>query len=362
VRGPRAPIRAIGFGFALAIAGTTGLADARTTGPSESSAAAAGKVLRRAVTFEVRNTDRSALPCTSDGAAYEVKGHLIEPATSRSPRSVTLYLHGLGTGQFLWNLRGAPRYDFAAALARAGHRSVVIDRLGYGTSGRPLGTDVCLGADADVAHQIVSQLRSGDYSLEPGDAPRFDRVALAGHELGGLVANIEAMSFDDIDALAVFAHTTQVSLRTFAQFYANRQVCEVGGETAMPGGPGGYAYFGATTAEFQATAFHSVEPSVFKLAAELRGRDPCGETASIVDGLVLELKSLSRVTDPVLVVCGREDASTPDFGCPFFKRRYTGSRDVSLAIIRNAGHMLPLERSAPSFRRRVSRWLDAHGF
>jgi len=158
----------------------------------------------------------------------------------------------------------------------------------------------------------------------------------------------------------VFGHTPQVSRRTFEQFYANRELCEAGGEPATHGGPGGYAYFGTTVADFRTTVFHSVEPSVFKLATQLRGRDPCGETASIIDALVLELKSLSRVTVPVLLVCGREDATTPEFACPFFKRRYTGSRDVSLAFIRNAGHALPLERSAPTFRRRVSRWLNAH--
>jgi pimeloyl-ACP methyl ester carboxylesterase len=343
------------------VAAAPSLADA-TTGRSGSASATAAKVVRRAVTFQVQNVDRSVLPCTSDGAAYEVNGHLVEPATARSPRSVTLYLHGAGTGEFLWNLTAAPRYDYAAALARAGHASVVIDRLGYGESGRPRGTEVCLGSDADVAHQIVSKLRSGGYAVDGGEAPRFDRVALAGLDLGALIANIEALSFDDVDGLAVIAHTTQVSLRTFRQFYANRQLCEAGGEPATHGGPGGYAYFGATVAEFRATGFHSVDPAVFTLAAQLRGRDPCGETESIIDALVLELKSLSRVTDPVLVLCGREDRATPDFACPFFKRRYTGSEDVSLAFVRNAGHALPLERSAPAFRRRISKWLYAHGF
>ena len=361
VRAPRVLIIAIALGLALAIAATPSLADARSNGRSRSTAEGTSKVLRRAITFQVHNVDRSALPCTSDGAAYEVKGHLVEPETSRSPRSVTLYLHGLSSGEFIWSLEAAPRYDYAVAMARAGHASIVVDRLGYGKSGHPQGTQVCLGADADVAHQVVLKLRSGDYSVEGGEAPRFDRVALAGLDIGGLIANLEAFSFGDIDGLAVFGHTPQVSRRTFEQFYSNRQLCEGGGEPASAGGPAGYGYFGTTVAEFRATVFHSVEPAVFKVAAQLRGRDPCGETASIIDALVLELKSLSRVTIPVLLVCGRDDGTTPEFACPFFKRRYAGSRDVSLSFIRNAGHAFPLERSAPAFRRRVSSWLNAHG-
>jgi pimeloyl-ACP methyl ester carboxylesterase len=94
----------------------------------------------------------------------------------------------------------------------------------------------------------------------------------------------------------------------------------------------------------------------------LRPRDPCGDGASLIDALVLDLKSLSRITVPVLIVCGREDATTPDFACPYLKRRYVGSRDVSLSFVPKAGHALPLERAAPVFRRRVSTWLSAHGF
>jgi pimeloyl-ACP methyl ester carboxylesterase len=255
-----------------------------------------------------------------------------------------------------------PRYDYAAALARSGHAAVVIDRLGYGSSGHPQGDQTCLGADADVVHQVIGKLRDGDYALEGGGPLRFDKVALAGHSAGGLIANIEAFSFDDVDALVAMGYTPQVRIAAFEQFYTNRAVCEAGGQQSVPGGPGGYAYFGQTDAEFQDAGFHDAEPAVREAATRLRTRDPCGDTASIVDALVLDLKSLSRVKVPVLLVCGREDAVTPDFACPYLKRRYVGSSDVSLAFVRNAGHALTLERTAPTFRRRVARWLSAHGF
>jgi pimeloyl-ACP methyl ester carboxylesterase len=358
----RVLIIATTLGVSGVIAAAPGLADATTNGRSGSTTPSTTQVVKRAVAFQVRNVDRSGLPCTSDGAAYEVKGHLVEPETSRSPSSVTLYLHGLGLGEFLWSFDAAPRYDYAAAMARAGHASVVVDRLGYGASGHPAGNQVCLGADADVAHQIVGALRAGDYAIDGAKAARFDKVALAGHDIGGLIANLEAFSFGDVDGLAVVGHTPQVSRSTFEQFYVNRTVCEAGGEPQTTGGPGGYAFFGQTAAEFRESVFHSVEPGVSKVATVLRGRDPCGETASIIDALVLELKSLSRIKVPVLLVCGRDDATTPDFACPFLKRRYVGSGDVTLAFIKNAGHAMPLERTAPRFRLRVSRWLNAHGF
>jgi pimeloyl-ACP methyl ester carboxylesterase len=326
------------------------------------------KVVKRAITFQVANVDRSALACPSDGATYDVKGHLVGPesqvgsSASGAHRSVTLYLHGFSFGEFFWSFSAVPRYDYAAAMARAGHASVVIDRLGYGASGHPAGNQTCLGAQADVAHQIVGELRSGDYVLERGKSLSFERVALAGHAIGGLIANLEALSFGDVDGLVAMSYTPQVTRTAFEQFYTSREVCEAGGQPAVAGGPGGYAYLEQTDTEFRSSAFHGADPAVMEAATPLRSRDPCGDTASTVDALVQDLKSLPKVKAPVLLVCGREDAVTPDFACPYLKRRYVGSKDVSLSFVRNSGHALPLEQTAPSFRRRVSGWLSARGF
>jgi pimeloyl-ACP methyl ester carboxylesterase len=326
------------------------------------------KVLERPVTFLVKNVNRSILPCPSDEAAYEVRGHLIGPPSEVGPaasgghRSVTLYLHGFSFGEFFWSFSAVPRYDYAAAMGRAGHASVVIDRLGYGSSGHPDGNQSCLGAQADIAHQIVGQLRSGDYVVDGGEPPRFDDVALAGHAAGALIANLEAISFDDVDGLVAMSYTPQVTRSAFEQFYASRVVCDAGGEPPTQGGAGAYAYLNQTTAGFEASAFHTAEPAVVAAAIRLRTPDPCGDGGSIIDGLVQDLKSLSRVNVPVLIVCGREDAVTPDFACPYLKRRYVGSSDVSLSFVRNGGHALTLERAAPAFRRRVATWLTGHGF
>jgi pimeloyl-ACP methyl ester carboxylesterase len=346
----------IGMALALAMLGAPGAAGAAGT-----------KVVKRAVTFRVTNVNRSLLACPSDGAAYDVKGHLIGPATkvgagaSGGRRAVTLYLHGFSLGEAFWNFGSSP-YDYATALARAGHASVVVDRLGYGASGHPDGNATCLGAAADVAHQLIGALRSGDYAVDGGGPPRFERVALAGHSVGALIANVEGFSFGDADALLAIGYTPQVTRDAFEQFYASRVVCLAGGQPLQPGGPGGYAFMGQTDAEFGEIGFHSAAPDVKAAATRLRARDPCGDSASLVDALVADLKSLPRVKVPVLIVCGREDGVTPSFACPVLKRRYSGSRDVTLDFVANAGHALPLERAAPVFRRKVGRWLAAHGF
>jgi pimeloyl-ACP methyl ester carboxylesterase len=328
--------------------------------------AAAEKVVKRPVTFEVVNVNRSLLRCASDGDLYEVKGHLIGPESKVDPgaggkrAAATLYLHDFAFGEFFWSFGAVPRYDYAAALARAGHVSVVVDRLGYGASGHPEGDQTCLGAQADVAHQIVDELRSGEYAVEGGEPPRFGKVALAGHYVGALIANLEAFSFKDVDALVAMSYTPQVTVQAFENFYESRAVCDRGGEPTEAGATG-YTYISPTESDFDDSAFHSAAPAVVAAANRLRARDPCGDGASIIDALVLDLKSLSQVKVPVLLVCGREDAVIPSFACPYTKRRYSGSGDVSLFYVAKAGHALTLERSAPAFRRRVAAWLGRHG-
>src|SRR4051794_66252 len=77
-----------------------------------------------AVTFTVHNTNTSKFPCASDGATYQVKGHLTGPASAlasaskkkRRAKGVTLYLHGLGVAEWLWYF---PRANYDYALQQA---------------------------------------------------------------------------------------------------------------------------------------------------------------------------------------------------------------------------------------------------
>src|SRR4051812_47695055 len=102
-----------------------GVAAARTT-----------KIASVPVSFQVANTNAPGAPkCAPDGATYTVRGHITGPAGFR-PAGATLYLHGLGLGEWLWNFP-VQRYSFVRAMARAGHVSVSVDRLGYGQSDRP---------------------------------------------------------------------------------------------------------------------------------------------------------------------------------------------------------------------------------
>ena len=243
------------------------------TAPGAAAQAASDEVVDIPVAFKVANVDRSGVPCPTDLSTRTVRGHLTAPRRlldAPSPPPVTLYLHSLSTGEWQWRWRTSPGVDYATEMARRGLASVTIDRLGYGASDRPHGMLLCAGGSADVVHQIVRALRSGTYSAAPGAAPRFGRVVVAGHSLGGLTAEVEAYSFKDVDGLILLG---------YADGGTNIQAADVVTGTAMFTDclTTGYAHFAPP--ERQRQAFYGVPADITDAAMRMRSPDPCGELA-----------------------------------------------------------------------------------
>jgi len=339
------------------------------TGVASGSARAAepAGVVDVPVAFAVKNTNTSRVSCASDGAPYTVRGHLIAPASQlagRGPQAVTLYLHGLGYGEFFWHFTGVPGYDFATELARAGNASLVIDRLGYGASGKPPGQQSCYGSQADVTHQLVGQLRAGSYQAGGAAARAFSRVVLASHSAEGFTAQNEAYTYRDIDGLMVFSFADSGSTPlTLSLFGRAQTICAAGGQPqAGSSGPGGYAYVGQTDAEFQGANFYDTDPAVVSLVTGMRSRDPCGETASAVANGSSDTTNDGQITVPVLLAIGDHDALFSPSSLSTQKAQFTGSRDVTALTLPDTGQAVTLGRSAPTFRSAVIDWLRARGF
>ena len=318
-------------------------------------AAAAPRVVP--ISFHVQNVNRSQVLCSPGGGAITVRGHLVLPDGAQ-PSGVLLALHGLGFGEFFWDFTDVPGYDLADGLARDGHAVAAIDRPGYGASTRPNGNALCIGSQADMAHQMIAALRSGDYTATgESAAPRFSRVALAGHSAGGEIAEVEAASFSDVDALAILGWADQTTsvfvLQTFA---AATQDCLLGAA------PDGYAPFGRTAADFHQAMFANADPAVVAAVTARRNPDPCGDDLSVLAALAGNQTQTQTIKVPVLLLHGEKDALFPPPADQLQKLRFLGSSDVTAATIAGSGHALTLERSAPEVRTRISQWLARHGF
>lgn len=333
------------------------------------SAAAARTVVDVPVAFTVQNTNTSQVPCASDGSSYVVRGHLTGPRAAiehPAPRAVTLYYEGFESGEWNWRFRSVPGYDYAADMADRGQVSVTVDQIGYGASGHPLGYLTCFGAQADVAHQIIGQLRHGSYTATGEPAVAFQKVVFAGHDIGGGIAEIEAYSYHDVDALMLFTWQDQGQtpylLRTVADANAR---CAAGGEPAYAGGPAGYVYF--PQLEDWPMLMPNSDPAVVAGAAASRLRNPCGlvtgaAPAVFFNGAPSETgRGLSTIDVPVLLVLGALDPVFTRDGFEQQRAHFSGSPDVTSVLMDGTGHFEMLDRNAPRFRGLVAHWLHSRG-
>lgn len=331
-------------------------------------AAAPVEIVDEVVSFPVSNANTSRVACATDGADYIVRGHLVGPRSAvegAKPATVTVYLHDFGIGEFFWHFTAVPGYDYARSMAASGHVSLTLDELGYDASDRPNGNLSCVGGQADIAHQVVTRLRSGDYGVE-GMSPAFGKVVLAGHSTGALIAQVEAYSFQDVDGLAVLGFSDNGASQTAMQeFAATGAVCARGGELSEGDrGPPAYAYFGQTEGDFTRGFFNSenADPAVVSSAVALRNRGPCGDIGSVAPAIAADQASLSEVRVPVLLVYGEKDAVFPPEGASQQQTMFSGSEDVTTRVIPNSGHAFTLERSRGEFTTIVRDWLERHAF
>jgi pimeloyl-ACP methyl ester carboxylesterase len=330
--------------------------------------AAPADIQRVPVTFQVANTNSSGLPCPAGGEKVTISGELVAPngaLEATGPKAVTLYLHGLDAGLWFWNFNAVPGYDHVGEMARLGHVSVAIDRVGYGSASVP-GTSSCLGSQADVAHQIIGQLRSGGYDAGGNPATKFDKVALAGHSIGGAIAQIEAYSYDDIDALAILLWGDNSSSRDAqAKFMGAGLNCLKGGEPSKAGGPGGYTYL-VPQDMFRSVMFGTADPAVLDAAEPLQNRNPCGDIASTLPTILIDEFRVSQIKVPVLLAYGEKDKVFPakdaTQGLSAQKNLYKGTTDVTEVVLADTGHFMTMEKSAPEFRAELNGWLCGQGF
>jgi pimeloyl-ACP methyl ester carboxylesterase len=322
--------------------------------------AAAQSTVEIPVAFQVKNTDTSQSPCDSglpNGATYTIRGHISGPQAalaSGMASRITVYLFGYEAGEWNWDLKGVPGYDYAAEMAKQGQVSLTLDELGYGTSGHPAnGNETCQGAEADIAHQIIQKLRGGGYTPEGAPGIKFSTVVLAGHDIGGEVAEIEAYSFHDIDGLMLVSWADQ----GFTKYIIKRaavvasQTC---GESAS-----GYVHF-ISDQEFRTLFTYNMEPRVIKAVDALRSPNPCGIIRSSPPSVPIDKTHLAQITVPVLIVFGDNDEVVYERkGEEEQQGDFSGSRDKSTEFIPEAGHLVMFAKTGPLYD---STGFDSTGF
>jgi pimeloyl-ACP methyl ester carboxylesterase len=292
-------------------------------------------VVELPVSFAVHNTNTSMAPCPSDGMDYTVKGPIVAPAAAlESPKAATLYLHAVTWGEYYWHLANIPGYDYAANMAEKGHVSVIVDRLGYGASGKPAGNGgTCFGSEADVAHQMVQALKSGSYTLG-GHAPvTFSKVFIAGSSVGGMTSEIENYSFHDTDGVINWGWGEY----RFSG-YAMKEAGDLGRRCFQGGDSGAPPYY-ATFAlnSIQTFYFNSAKPEV-RAQIPRANPDPCTQFASIPPSVQADEMHKREINVPVLSIFGDADSIFSPQAAKDAAAEFTGSPESTLVMISGASH------------------------
>ena len=353
---PRHPHRSAARRCLLALAAILVLSLTPAAGAS-----ASGPVLERPISFQVQNTNESKFTCATDGRTYTIRGHLVgTKAELTSPTATTLYLHGLGLGEFFWNDHVVKGFDFVEGLAKRGHVSVTINRLGYNTSGKPQGPGSCIGGQATIAHEIIGDLKSHHYrgSLHP----KFKRVGLIGHSAGGQITEVESYSFGDAAAIGVLAYADQgVSPFQLELAAGAKEVCDRGGEPSNEvSGPGGYAKLGQTKQQGREAFFSSAPPKVQFETLNILTANPCGDLASYAAAPATDLANIGQIQVPVLTVQGSKDTLFPVPDVKTQSTLFAGSTSVTYADLPNSAHALTLESEHGRLEAIVAKFLSMH--
>ncbi|GAA1128328.1 alpha/beta hydrolase [Nocardioides aquiterrae] len=311
--------------------------------------AAPPRIESRGVVFDVSNINETSVPCTSDGQQYHLRGRLVGPTKDLDGVSgalrVNVLVHDLGAGGWFWNLRSHPAYDYATRLAAQGETTLVLDRLGYGASRLADGNATCLGAQANMLHQVVQHLTSGRYdytSSRFGATPAAAHVVTHGLGIGAAIAQVEAGTFDDVDGLVLMSWTDRgaTSLATRAAARHSRDCV-------------GTDY--APRPSMRELFFSSASGAVRRAVVHRQDDDPCGDVGSL-SPLVLGSNLEAREVDaPVLLLYGGKDkvnrASAREDQAASYSTR------VTTRTFPGAGYALPLEKQAGQVRAAVLRWL-----
>jgi pimeloyl-ACP methyl ester carboxylesterase len=323
-----------------------------------------GEIVDAPLRVTVRNTNTTAVSCMADGGERTLHGHLTAPRSvlSRPDPAVTLFVHGFAVHEPFWRFRAVPGYDTTMKLAEAGHASVTIDRAGYGTSRVPAdGNTTCIGSQADMAHQVVEALKSGAYTIDANTPVSFERAALVGHSVGGLIAELAGATYPGIDGIGIVSYADQGQTPLAISELGDQSLrCGSGGDAATPG----FALFTATDQAFGAAFLNApTDPAVVAAATADHVPEPCGDVLSATATLLTSNTIGSSLEGPVLLLSGEDDALFTPAGVRLQRERLGGTNDtVTMELVPETGHAITLGQSAPTVVDALESWLTTNGF
>jgi hypothetical protein len=294
--------------------------------------------------------------------SYEIAGTLCTPPGT-APTTVQVLVPGATYDATYWNFP-VPGYSYQQYAAAHGQATFALDRLNTAGSSRLPSLLVTVQADANVLHQVIGDLASGQIS-----GVAYTHVVTVGHSLGSIIVADEAAAWHDESAVVLtgFTHyldplfvtalgTGQVLVP--AALASPRLASQPLGDLSTP--PGARATWFYNTSD--------ASPAVIAKDQATESVITAGELATFPIPMVLP--ETSDIGVPVLQAVGQDDAV---FWCgllssctssaalrtaeaPFFG----GSPSYTAYVLPRSGHDLDLAANHQQFYDVLSHWVSAH--
>jgi pimeloyl-ACP methyl ester carboxylesterase len=317
-------------------------ADAAT---GSGSSAATCRELSLQVTLAADRTER-----------FQVVGTLCWRGLLRD-QTVQLLVHGSTASRVYWDLPvRSELYSYVRRATQAGFATFNFERIGIGASDRPPGADVTLTSNAFVLHQVVQSLREGTLA-----GVAFQRVIGVGHSFGSRSLQRMAASFPgDVDGLILTGTLHDDSLELAGVLQAAALPANLDPRFAGQQFPPGYL----TLADGLQLSFlvnpERADPDIVNFHESLKETLTTGELASPRindDSLQITVPVLLLVGEFDRVLCGnRVNCSDLDSILALESAFYAPAACLQVEILRGAGHLLTLQRSAQGAYSTMLKW------
>jgi pimeloyl-ACP methyl ester carboxylesterase len=231
----------------------------------------------------------------------------------RGRKPLVIMVHGASDSHTVFDF--APGFRAARELAAAGFDVVTVDRVGYGASSRPSGDSLSFAVAAGYLHEVIQAVRRGALGFRPPS------VVVLGASVGADIAIVEAGTYHDVDGVAICFNTSQLQPALFA----------VDIRALLAQGP--YFDFGV---DFRTSFFYRfpfASQRIVDLDNATRSLVPRREIVSALNGESAPFRAAIAV--PVLLMQADGDhLFVPRDDSALF----SGSPDVTFALLRRAGH------------------------
>jgi pimeloyl-ACP methyl ester carboxylesterase len=296
-------------------------------------------------------------PRTASAPTWYVAAWLTVPEGSSRPELLVL-VHGANSDHRNWDFPiESESYSFVQWAQDRGYATLMIDRIGNGTSSHPPGAENTIEGQAEVLHQIVAAVREGADQL-----PSFSRIVLVGASLGSVVCGVEATEYGDVDAVILSAYmpvdgvgglNEELLLAMFEP--AVRRKRELAGlvddDYLLPKEDLGAGWL---------YRLESADPGIIAAEEAMAGTTTRGELMGVADAGPF----IRRSTLPTLVLVGQFDPLLFD---PSTEKDCYGScarlseispENFEYRVVPDTGHVLNLHRTARHSFQEIGDWLD----